>query len=580
MKTLNTGHKFKSFLLSPSIQNGLILSVLALSALWAYLRVQNIFPVILGDEYLYSMNARKVDLWGESGFGDFSNYLFNFVYSSTNLCTFAFYDCVKGLNAAFFFGVLASAYFLLKKVSNAWVAGAFAFAVSLSPISVYVSMFLPEMMFFFGVMVILHLTLRAAELNRANAWLVAGASVGLVSLIKPHAWLSFLAIIIFFLVVAASNWKGFNFFVKNFSALLAGAVIGRVAVGLLIAGPKAVDFFGQYFSFELLTQLLGIEINGDTPQASDVEATSNAPIEGVFSLFPAQLWVHLGTFLALCAPAAAILLARLFAMLRIPKAREKSLEINLSTLSVIWIGVMIVEVVAFTGWITGSGDDHTTRILLRYYEFLLVIVPLAALGALWNQRAWISAVWARWLGGSAAVYGMSVASLGLFSTLTIQIADAPSLAGFVVNREVYNLMPTMFFVAIASFMAFPRYSKYPVLAVSAAALILTGFQAHEQYQSFRGQAQPADMLGEVLANSRAIVSPEKTLIVADSRFNATAAAFAADEAEIGYLVLPPGYLSPDMVGDEIDLVGSVYGLNLPGFKLLHEADGYWVYLRE
>ena len=66
MKTLNTGHKFKSFLLSPSIQNGLILSVLALSALWAYLRVQNIFPVILGDEYLYSMNARKVDLWGES----------------------------------------------------------------------------------------------------------------------------------------------------------------------------------------------------------------------------------------------------------------------------------------------------------------------------------------------------------------------------------------------------------------------------------------------------------------------------------------------------------------------------------
>jgi hypothetical protein len=55
-------------------------------------------PAILGDEYLYSMNSRKAAPWETSPAGDFSNYLFNFIYQSTNLCGNSFYGCAKILN--------------------------------------------------------------------------------------------------------------------------------------------------------------------------------------------------------------------------------------------------------------------------------------------------------------------------------------------------------------------------------------------------------------------------------------------------------------------------------------------------
>lgn len=582
-KRLTRAHDFRANSMGgrrEDLEIGLVLGGLALGALWAFLRVRDIFPVILGDEFLYSMNARKIGLWNDSEFGDFSNYLFNFVYSSTNLCGVNFYTCVKGLNAVFFFGVLTGIFFLLRKLTNTWVAGLFSLAVSVSPVSVYVSMFLPEMMFFFGIIVILGLTLRAAGSHRAVDWFFAGASIGVVSLVKPHAWLSLIAIFLFFLATATSNWRGLKKFFWRLLAFFAGAVTGRILVGLLVAGPKAVDFFGQYFSLELLVDLFGMASNGIISQVTEADQSSNSAIEGVLAIFPAQLFIHVGTVLALCAPAIAILLARLLSMVQSRQARESSLEANFSTLTAIWLGVMVVEIVAFTGWITGSGDDHTTRVLLRYYEFLLILVPMAALGAVWARRDWMSVVWARWVGGTAVTYGMSVATLGLFSTLTIQIADAPSLAGFVVSRDVYNLIPTIFFIAIVVFLVFPRFAKYPVLAVMSAAFVLTGLQAHDQYQNFRGNAQPADMLGLRLAELSSVAAANETLIIGDSRFNATAAAFAADDPDIVYVVATPGFISDEMIPDSVQLVGSLFGLNVADMSLLEEADGYWIYRRD
>ena len=68
-----------------SWKNLLAIGTLPLLGGWIFSRVWMVNPAILGDEYLYSLNARKAGPWDPPLAGDFSNYLFNFVYQGTNL---------------------------------------------------------------------------------------------------------------------------------------------------------------------------------------------------------------------------------------------------------------------------------------------------------------------------------------------------------------------------------------------------------------------------------------------------------------------------------------------------------------
>ncbi len=87
-------------------RNFTLIAALAGVAGWVFSRVSMVNPAILGDEYLYSINARHAAPWDPSPAGDFSNYLFNLVYSSTNICGDAFYTCGKILNLIFLHWVL------------------------------------------------------------------------------------------------------------------------------------------------------------------------------------------------------------------------------------------------------------------------------------------------------------------------------------------------------------------------------------------------------------------------------------------------------------------------------------------
>jgi phosphoglycerol transferase len=181
-------------------------SMLAVAA-WVYSRVAMVNPAILGDEYLYSINARKASPWDPSPAGDFSNYLFNLVYSSTNVCGDAFYTCGKLLNLVFFIGFLTVIFIIAKRYMNFWIAFAFTILAGLSPLSVYTSMFLPESMYFFFLSLVFAAVLKAADTYAWKDWAVVGALIGVTSLVKPHAWLSAIAIGIFLVVLGLTNAK-------------------------------------------------------------------------------------------------------------------------------------------------------------------------------------------------------------------------------------------------------------------------------------------------------------------------------------------------------------------------------------
>ena len=491
-------------------------------------------PAILGDEYLYSMNARKVGPWDPPVAGDFSNYLFNFVYQGTNLCGDAFYACGKIFNIVFFLGFIFTVFVLALRFIPFWGAYAFMVAAALSPLSVYTSMFLPESMYFFFIGLVLVAVLRAMKAFNWQNWALAGAAIGVASLVKPHAWLSAIAVGITMLVVGLFNKEiGFR---RTFVAglgLVAGAAVARVVLGLLVAGPKALGFFGQYFGASTIETVIAGTGTGEVAEG----ALPATPVDGVVALFGPQLNIHLLTISALMALAVVGLIAGLIEVFREKRLSQAS---AFGLFAFIWLVSMTVEIVMFTGWVTGAGDDHTTRVLIRYYDFLFVIVPLAGLSALVARYGERVNVFVRWVIAGVFAALITPAFTGFFGTLTIQIADAPTLAGLVVNSEVFNAAALLGFASLLLFAAFPRWAPWAFAALLPVTMIGTGWQIQDQYQGFRGDLNASDIVGQQISREFTEEELSNTWVIGTSRFEATNVAIWADNAQLTYELFGSG----------------------------------------
>jgi hypothetical protein len=463
METLT---KVKSFL--SSWRNLLALGTLVPLGIWIYSRVWMVNPAILGDEYLYSMNSRKAAPWDPSPAGDFSNYLFNFVYQGTNLCGQAFYSCAKVLNLFFFLGFIFTLFIVAIRFLPFWPAYGFMIVASLSPLSVYTSMFLPESMYMFFIGLLLVAVLHAMKEFTWQNWAIAGAAIGVASLVKPHAWLSAIAVGITLLIVGLGNreLRPRKTFLAAV-ALVGGAALSRVVVGLIVGGPKALGFFGQYLGFTTVEQI----ISGPVPTDPGAGASAS-PMSGVFALFGVQANIHILVISALMATSVVALVA---VIIEIAKTRKLDPISSFAIFTFVWLSSLMIEIVIFTGWVTGTGDDHSSRVLLRYYEFLFVIAPLAGLSVLASGVGYKINLWVRWVLVGVFVALLTPAFTGFFASLTIQIADAPTLAGLVVNREIFNAVAVVGFLSLIVFATFPKLVVWTYALVLPFSMVGTGW---------------------------------------------------------------------------------------------------------
>jgi phosphoglycerol transferase len=548
-------------------------SMLAVAA-WVYSRVAMVNPAILGDEYLYSINSRKAAPWDPTPAGDFSNYLFNLVYSSTNLCGDAFYTCGKLLNLLFFVGFLTVIFIIAKRYMNYWIAFAFTILAGVSPLSVYTSMFLPESMYFFFLSLVLASVLKAADTFSWKDWALAGALIGVTSLVKPHAWLSAIAIGVFLVVVGLTNSKHrFMPLLQALGAITIGAVLARIIVGLIVAGPKALGFFGQYLN---LSALFSPEDSASSQGSSSVTADRGGPWQGVVDLFLPQTQIHAFTVLALMGISTLVLFQVPFQLRR---GQDPSKGNIFGLLALIWLMTMVIEIVMFTGWITGSGDDHTTRVLERYYDFLFVFVPLASLAVIFQRDFVPAPLLARISLGGLTLIAITSAFSGFFGNLTIQIADAPNLAGLVVNQDVFNSLALATFAGLLVATFFPKWISIAILATLPFSMAGTGYQIQDQYQGFRASKSVEDEAGQFLRAEFTSKQLDSTWIVASTRFQATNAAFWADSKKLTFDLFGEGSTVDDsLVPEGTEIILTTGGVNYAGeLPLIAKFEGYAVY---
>jgi hypothetical protein len=435
-------------------------------------------------------------------------------------------------------------------------------------------MFLPESMYFFMISLVFLAVLKAAESYAWKDWGLVGILIGVASLVKPHAWLSAIAIGIFLVVLGLTQARHrFKPLFKAVGAISLGAVLGRIVIGFAVAGPRALDFFGIYLNADTISQVA----DGVPAQTADViSPVGSSPMNGVISLFGPQLNVHVLTLVALVGIA---IIGLIIGLVELIRTKQLTPVTSLSLFMFIWLVSLVIEIIMFTGWITGLGDDHTGRVLSRYYDFLFVFVPLAGLVALSSKFASEIKVWIRIPLAGLVLVLLTPAFTGFFGTLEIQIADAPNLAGLVVNLDVFNAVAMIGFLALLVFAFQPRFSPWMFVLLLPATMIATGYTIQGEYQRIRGDMNPQDVAGKYLNLTLSDSEVDATWIVATSRFEATNVAIWADSADIKYdLFLPGGALDTSLMPDGSQYILATGGLSVIGdFEETITGDGYILY---
>lgn len=557
--------------------------VLAAITSLQFSRVKDINPAILGDEWIYLVTSRHIPWWDQQPSYDFGNYLFNVIFGTTSLCGDQFYTCAKGLNAVFFFGFLVVVFFLLLKLVPFWPSVLFSLGTAVSPIAIYVSMYLPEMLYFFLISLVALSALTAIQRESIFWWVTSGTFLGLAALAKPHALISLMAFGIFYAAAVLLEHGRRKLRLIQGSAFLTAFVSVRMLGGFILAGPKGLNFLTSYGAGENLRAFVTGNVIEEPPRVSGSLVGSGA-LEGALGLFGFQSQVHLATWTAIAAGTAIILplAATSITYWWIREKREPTTADRFALLALIWAIVLTISIVLFTGWITGSGDDHTLRVLLRYYDFAFILAGAASIGWIFSQPKAEMPYLLRFPLGVGLLAIVSYAFTSAFPRLTVQIADAPFLAGLIVDGFVFNTIGLLSFVTILTFMFWPSILRMAAMGLFFVSMGLTGYQTFDQYQEFRGELSPTDRAGIAVSDILSSQERSMTLVVGPSNFEAKLASFWMDaltETRVVFEASKPLNLGSIPGNYKYILVLGTLDTSLVDNEIVAQGDGYILYSR-
>ena len=390
-----------------------VVPTVGLALIWVMSRVGSVLPKIMGDELIYSTNARHLPL-AES---TVPNYLFNILFSSTNLCGTGFYSCAKVINMFLLVGLAAVIYLTARLFAKPGISFAFALLILLGPISSYVSYFTPDLMFYFASSAIIYWLLRLTSETKQWVWALVGAGVGLVTLVKPHGLFLLAPAVIYIVYLAFKTpaaTAAAKFAKAGINTVLFGGVAFAVKLGLgfVFAGNRGLVLFGGSYDQAANTSLSsapapsGADLVATTVANTSVKPLAESVVPPVGISFADGSWVgpmalqllwHTA-FLLIFFGVPLILLVRQ-AIVAIRAKSEAVIENRLAILVLLTAITLVATTAAFSIAATNWGEQLDKHLIVRYYEYVLPFVPLILLvpgvvGKTFSKRAqlWISLV--------------------------------------------------------------------------------------------------------------------------------------------------------------------------------------------
>jgi phosphoglycerol transferase len=548
------------------------------AAITAIGRVWPVLPAVMQDEYIYSMQARFTPFSEQA----FPNYLFSWLYSSTSNCGTDFYSCGKGLNVLFFIATLAFIFLIARSLLSVTWGAMIATVAAVSPIHIYVSYFMPEAMYFAFITATIYVALIAGRKHNLIWWAATGGLLGLTALIKPHAIFTLPALLLFAILITYRSEGG-----SLGKALIAGAgKFGMAALvkfggGFLFAGVSGFSIFGSGYESSL-DQFVSANAQGkvDLVAKSVSTVTSTIPVasqaagnsgSGFFDVFIPHSFAHIALLLTVAG-------IPLFLSVSVIKdAILKKQEVSASGQFLMLIGLLsasfTVVVGAFEGVVTTLGDDHSSRIITRYYEFL---VPLLLIAAGVFAKFVEPKIRVRLI-QSVILIAALIFGWVYLSGLNQSFADSILLSGYLSSPAVIPIIAIVgIIVALVWIFSAGSGSKLIVYVATPLVLLIAGFTSQGYLLTQVGTNEAYfDIAGQKAKPLLDNVSGDKISIIGPVRYQNFTTKFWIDKPGIKDVSLADGESIDAATLTDVDYVVLIGNAKLTGAaESLDQGEGY------
>ena len=536
-------------------------------AAWSISRVWTVLPSIMGDEYVYASAAKHL-LFAEQYF---SNYIFSWVMSATNMCGTDFYVCTKSINSVFFALAIIFTFLIAARFLTFGWSVFVASVTALSPIAIPVSYFMPEIMYFAAMTGVVLVALWVADKGKWQLWTLVGVSLGLAALVKPHAIFMLPAFTIFALMVsyklASGSWvAGF----RSAGSAILGFSMAKFGLGFLFAGIEGLKLFGGYSSpVDALTQV----VQNEAPTVSQEEGSSATGLELLLSVTFGHLVLHLAAVLLIAGLPLLLSLRVLWSVVGKPEpigpVSSLFILVGLITFS------MIAVVAVFEAYVTVGGDDHSDRLIMRYYEFL--IPQFIVMGLLLPRFTDSKLVW-RTFQGSIVVAASLFFSIFYPANFNQQYADSSTLPGLAASGGLFIALAVAVSAAILYWIFTPEegnliMGRFIIPLFLVAALLLS----QNNLIAINGTKAYFDEAGWKSRELLDGVPGDRIFVIGQTRTEVFTVKFWIDEPNIRDLLVIEGSNVPlDMLPDS-DYAVTLRNINVDfPHEVLAEGEGFKV----
>jgi len=502
---MTTHTRFTSRLSHYALPLGVLLILL-------YLLIRNhgLYPVVFLDEWSYSRYARLAPL----GEAMVPSYLYLWLFRATNACGPAFLECARLGNTVLYLLAAPFMYRVALPLAGRPAAIVITLTVLLGATNIYTSFFMPEATYFLCFWVLTWLMLGEVGGTGARGAVWAGMALGLMSLVKVHALFLLPAIMLY---TVWRNWRDGRAAAGLLAAVVMAACMLAVKWGLgwLLAGPPGLDMIGSFYS--------GHAGAGSSP----------------LRLLPPALWNFYGHAMALVLMWALPLVA-VAAAVTSPTARAAAGKpgINALAYTVLTLGATMALTVAFTASIAHAGTIEGSRLHLRYYGFVLPLLPMLAASPLLT-----ASLGQRLRTALALVFAalIAYAMVNLFSHFPHSIVDSPELANLGVFKTGFYSLMTVQLLLVIVWAWRPALARQgfiwvllPMVAINSAAtstIMLLVAATHPL---------PADRAGHAMYQQFTPAQRDRMLLAGDDAALLYRAQFQVDRHASQVLILPPG----------------------------------------
>lgn len=533
-------------------------------AIWSITRVWTVLPSIMQDEYIYTSQAKNLPFAEQF----YSNYLFSLVMGLTNNCGSEFYSCTKTINSFFFLGTIFFAFLIAIRFLSFRLSIFVASVTALSPVAVPVSYFMPEAMYFTMMTVTIWLTLVVSGRDKWFLWMFSGLSLGATALVKPHAVFMLPAFVIFAIFfVYKKSGSSFLKGIRAGLALTTGFAVAKFGLGFAFAGTKGLELFGGYGS--PIGALTGAAAAEDV--AVGAEGVGRSGLEVLISVASTHLITHASAMLLLAGIPLVLSLRVSYTALR---TRQPIGEVSSLFILVALITFSMVAVVAvFEAYVTASGDDHSDRLILRYYEFL---IPQFIVMGLLLPRFTDSKRVFRIIQGSIVVAASMFFTIYYPANFDKQYADASTLPGIGDSQSFFVFVGIFVSCAVIFWIVNPERGNLVIgRFIIPSVLILALVMSQNKLIRINGTAAYFDQAGW---DSRAYlqnVPGDRILVVGQTRTEVFTVKFWIDNAYIKDLLVAEGsVIAAENVVDS-DYVVTLGNIEVNfAYELITEGEGY------